>query len=91
MSLYNKGNRLSDMKKPMEAIKSYDEVIATFGDDRRMPERIAKAMVNRANQLGALGKKKDANAGYQAVIERFGSHPDAAVQQQVKNAREWKS
>ena len=91
MSLYNKGNRLSDLKKPAEAIKCYDELIATFGDDPRMPERIAKAMINRANQLGMLGKRKEANAGYQAVIDKFAGSSNKDVLLQVSNARSWKS
>lgn len=91
MSLYNKGNRLSDLKRPADAVKSYDELIATFGDDPRMPDRIAKGMINRANQLGLMGKRKEANAGYQAVIDKFATSKDAGVQQQVTNARNWKS
>lgn len=91
MSLYNKGNRHSDLKQPAEAIKSYDELIATFSDDGRMPDRIAKGMINRANQLGLLGKRKEANAGYQAVIDKFSGSRDAGVQQQVANARNWKT
>jgi tetratricopeptide (TPR) repeat protein len=90
MALYNCGNRLSDLKKPAEAIKCYDELIKTFGEDPRMPDRIAKGMVNRANQLGILGKRKEANAGYQAVIDKFSGSRDAGVQQQVTNARNWK-
>jgi tetratricopeptide (TPR) repeat protein len=90
-ALYNMGNRLSDLKKAAEAIKAYEEVIASFGNDPRMPERIAKAMINRANQLGVMGRRKDANAGYDAVIAKFASSSSAEVQQQVTNARNFKT
>jgi tetratricopeptide (TPR) repeat protein len=67
------------------AIKTYDTVVARFGDsaDRQLQVQVARALVNKGVTQGELGDAAAAIETYNAVVARFGDSADRELQGQV--------
>ncbi|MBI4492375.1 MAG: NACHT domain-containing protein, partial [Chloroflexi bacterium] len=87
-ALVNKGVTLGSLGRAEEAIATYDQVVARFGErpEAALAEQVAKALVNKGVRLGSLGRAEEAIATYDQVVVRFGERPEAALAEQVAKA-----
>ena len=71
-----------------QAIETYDKLIDQYSesDDPALLTEVAKALVNKGADLGALDRSEDAIAAYDEVVKRFGKSHEPALQEQVANA-----
>jgi tetratricopeptide (TPR) repeat protein len=77
----------------IEEISSYDLIIEIADtllkktiDDPTLPERIAKALVNKGITLEKLNRDEDAISAYDEVVRRFDDSTETAIQEQVAKA-----
>jgi tetratricopeptide (TPR) repeat protein len=86
-ALRNKGVRLGMLDRHGEAIGSYDELLARFGDapDTKLREQVAAALLNKGVRLKKLRRYEDALAVFEELLNRYGS--EAGTQFRVEAAR----
>ncbi|HEV6964020.1 tetratricopeptide repeat protein [Roseateles sp.] len=71
-----------------EAVRTYDEVVARFGEatGNAQREAVARALVNKGVALGKLGQTEQAIRVYGDVVARFGEAAENAQRQAVARA-----
>lgn len=87
-AILNKGLALSYLKRFVEAITAYDDVIERFGDvpEPDLRETLARAMVNKGISLGNLNRFAETIAACDEVIERFGVAPELVLREALARA-----
>jgi tetratricopeptide (TPR) repeat protein len=87
-ALSNKGLRLSQLGRSLEALAAYDDLVARFGKMTNLSLRahVAKALINKGATLGALGRNEDAIVNYDDLLVRFGAATEIALREYVARA-----
>ena len=73
MALYFKGTLLGGLKRPEEALATYDEVVHRFRDsvEPAVLESVASAFVEKGIILDELNRSGEALAAFEEVVRRF--------------------
>jgi tetratricopeptide (TPR) repeat protein len=87
-TLFNSGVALRQQNRFEEAIATYDQVIARFGDasELALREQVARAMLSKGAVLSQLQRNEEAIAIYDQVIARFGDGTELALREPVAGA-----
>lgn len=87
-ALFNRAVTLSDLKRDDEAIVLYDQLIATYADDKTsaLREQVARAMGSKAFRLGQKEKNEEATALYDQLIATYADDKTPALREQVGRA-----
>ena len=74
--------------QPEKTIEELDSVVERFGDSTEpaLREPVARALFNKGNALGELGRPEQAIEAYDSVVERFGDAPEPALREGVASA-----
>jgi hypothetical protein len=89
--LFLAGSKLSD-NSPDElaayerVIRSGDALLQQLSEDSGIKHCVAKALVNKANVLGSIGRTPDAVLAYDEVVARFETSAESALRYQVARA-----
>jgi tetratricopeptide (TPR) repeat protein len=88
-ALFNAGVVLGELKRPDEAIATYNSLVERFGkgESLALKEAVAKALVNKGHELGKMERHDEELAAHDAVIERFGNEELPPLKIQVAMAR----
>jgi tetratricopeptide (TPR) repeat protein len=88
VSTFNLGVIYGSQGRTEEAIASYEEVDARFGEAEEpvLREAVAKSLVNKGARLSKSGRSEEALAVYDEVDERFAGASQLALRDQVAKA-----
>jgi tetratricopeptide (TPR) repeat protein len=80
-------NTLADAKRPAESLRTFDELLARFGDDpsAAVGESVADALLNIGDLHGELGETPRAIACFDQVVERYGDRAACAAASRTRS------
>ena len=84
-ALVNRGNLLGNLKRPAEAFRSYDDVVARFGEavEPSLRYQVARAMYNKGATYGQIDQQQQALEAYRAMLDRFHEATEPAIRDLV--------
>lgn len=87
-AMYNKGASLSELKKPADALVTYNEIIRRFSNEDSLSTRInvALAMLNKGVTLGEQNQAEAELATYDELINLFSKETTKIIRTQVAMA-----